>query len=124
MSHFALVIDGIVENVIVAEQDFIDTLPNKDHWIQTSYNTVGGLHYDPETGVPDGKPALRKNFAVVGGTYNPILDAFIPPKDYESWTLNTDTCLWEPPIACPDDENTYLWNEDTLSWELINLQDL
>jgi len=84
MSHFARVnAQGIVEQVIVAEQDFIDSLPDKSSWVQTSYNTIGGQH-------PEGRP-LRKNYAGVGYTYDAQRDAFIPPKPFPSWVLNEDT---------------------------------
>jgi hypothetical protein len=125
MSHFAQVIDGVVQQVIVAEQPFIDTLPDPQNWLQTSYNTYGGIHYKPNT-IPirsepseDQSKALRKNYASVGYTYDVVRDAFIPPKKYESWTLNETTCLWEPPTPMPEDGNTYYWDESTLSWKLL-----
>ena len=109
MSHFARVTaQGIVEQVIVAEQDFIDTLSDKTSWVQTSYNTQGGQH-------PEGRP-LRKNYAGIGYTYDRVLDAFIPPKPYASWILNEDTCLWDAPVAYPDDGKTYSWDEATTNW--------
>ena len=118
MSHFAQ-IDGnnIVVQVIVAEQDFIDTglVGDPTHWIQTSYNTRGGVHYGAD-GQPDGQPALRKNYAGIGYTYDPVRDAFIPPKVYQSWVLNEDSCLWEPPIPMPADGKMYNWDEATTSW--------
>jgi hypothetical protein len=120
MSHFAKVLDGIVTKVIVAEADFFNTFVDDSPgtWIQTSYNTRGGVHYGQD-GNPDGGVALRKNYAGIGFTYDANKDAFIPPKPFESWTLNETTCLWEAPIAYPDDDNFYKWNEETLSWELI-----
>lgn len=108
MSHFAEVIDGIVTQVIVAEQDFIDKLPNPEQWVQTSYNTVGSQH-------PEGKP-LRKNFAGVGSIYDANLDAFYEPQPYPSWVLNEESCLWEAPIAKSDDPKLCCWDEETLSW--------
>jgi hypothetical protein len=109
MSHFARVTaQGIVEQVIVAEQDFIDTLSDKTSWIQTSYNTRGGQH-------PEGRP-MRKNYAGIGYTYDRVRDAFIPPKPYASWTLNEDTCLWDAPVAYPTDGKMYSWNEDQQNW--------
>lgn len=86
MSHFAKVENGIVTQVIVAEQDVIDSGLFGAGWVQTSYNTLGGEH-------PEGRP-LRKNYAGVGYTYDEQRDAFIPPKLDESWTLNEETCLW------------------------------
>ena len=109
MAHFAKVNDmGIVEGVIVAEQDFINTLPDASSWIQTSYNTYGGQH-------PEGRP-LRKNFAGVGFTYDREKDAFIPQKPFISWVLNENTCLWEAPIVMPGDGKDYFWDEVTTNW--------
>jgi hypothetical protein len=110
MSHFAKVIDGIVTEVLVIEQDVIDTEMFGDpaFWVQTSYNTYGGQH-------PNGQP-LRKNFAGIGYTYDPVRDAFIPPQPFASWTLNEDTCLWNAPVAYPDDGEPYIWDEATLAW--------
>lgn len=110
MSHFARVnAKGIVEQVIVADQSFIDSLPNASSWVQTSYNTYGGQN-------PNGKP-LRFNFAGVGFTYDSARDAFIPPKPYASWVLNPDTCLWQSPIPQPEDGKEYYWDETTQSWK-------
>jgi hypothetical protein len=109
MSHFARVVNGIVTEVIVAEQDFIDSLPESSSWVQTSYNTYGGVH------ALGGTP-LRKNYAGIGFIYNPLRDAFIPPKLYASWKLNETTCLWEPPIQYPNDGKDYVWDEITTSW--------
>lgn len=114
MAHFAKVKDGIVTNVIVAEQEFIDNLIDHERgeWVQTSYNTHGGKH-------KLGGTPLRKNYAGLGYTYDRIRDAFIPPNLYPSWTLNEDTCLWECPVARPDDDKRYRWNEDNQTWDLI-----
>ena len=116
MAHFAEVKNGVVVQVIVAEQDFINTLDNPNDWVQTSYNTRGGKHYDPETGKVDTKPPLRKNYAGIGYRYDKELDAFIPPQPYPSWKLNTDTCLWESPIPYPQDDKQYIWNEVEQEW--------
>jgi hypothetical protein len=114
MAHYAKVLDGKVVQVIVAEQDFIDnmvdTTPGK--WIQTSYNTRAGVHRNGET-------PLRKNFAGVGMIYDKTRDAFYHPQPYPSWTLNEDTCIWEAPIAFPDDGEQYTWNEETQSWDAV-----
>jgi hypothetical protein len=120
MSHFARVIDGIVQEVIVAEQDFIDTLPNPETWIQTSYNTRGGVHYNPKTNEPseDQTKALRKNYAGIGYTYDIQRDAFIAPQPFSSWSLNETSCLWNPPVPYPDDDGNYVWDESTVSWKL------
>ena len=121
MAHFAKVVNGTVEQVIVAEPEFFDTFVDSSpgEWIQTSYNTHGGVHYSPETGEPDGGVALRKNYAGVGFTYDAAKDAFIPPQPYNSWNLNEETCLWEAPVAYPEDGNMYTWNEDTTNWDLV-----
>jgi len=111
MAHFAKVQDGIVTKVIVAEPDFFDTFVDDSpgEWVQTSYNTIGGTH------TLGGTP-LRKNYAGVGFTYNRDRDAFIPPQPFASWVLNETTCLWNAPVAYPDDGEAYDWNEETTSW--------
>ena len=115
MAHYAKVLEGIVETVIVAEAEFFDNFvddsPGK--WIQTSYNTRGGVHYEPNSNTPssDQSKALRKNYAAVGYTYDKTRDAFIPPQQFPSWTLNETTCLWDPPMPQPSDGKAYLWDE-------------
>ena len=96
MSHFAKINNKIVEKVIVAEQNFIDT--QEGIWVQTSYNN-----------------SFRKNYAGIGHTYDETRDAFYAPQPYPSWTLNETTCQWEAPTPYPDD-GYYSWDEDTLSW--------
>jgi hypothetical protein len=123
MGHFAKVFEGKVAQVIVAEPEFfetfVDTSPGE--WIQTSYNTRGGIYYEPNSNTPasDQSKALRKNYAGLGYSYNTQLDAFIAPQPYPSWTLNEDTCLWEVPTPMPDDGKLYQWNESNLNWEEI-----
>ncbi len=120
MAHFAKVRKRKVVQVIVAEQDFIDNLVDMEpgRWVQTSYNTRGGVH------LTGGTP-LRKNYAKIGDTYDPTRDAFISSKPFDSWTLNESTCLWEAPVAMPaadtesEDESFYSWNEDVLDWDLV-----
>ena len=115
MSHFAKVESGIVTQVIVAEQDFIDT--QGGIWVQTSYNTQGGQH------LLGGTP-LRKNYAGIGYTYDSTRNAFYAPQPYPSWVLNEATCLWDCPVAYPNDasENKrYTWNEGTTSWVEVEL---
>jgi len=101
MAHYAKVKDGVVTQVIVAEAEFFDTFVDNEpgEWIQTSYNTRGGVHYNPETNEPDDGAPLRKNYAGVGYTYDSDRDAFIPPQPFASWILNDDTCLWEAPVV-------------------------
>ena len=124
MSHFAKVEDGVVSQVLVVEQEFIDTgaLGDANQWVQTSYNTKCGKHYDPDTGLEDDKAPLRKNYASVGDTYDSVKDAFYAPQPYPSWTLNDDTCYWECPVPHPVDaspQKMYQWDEDTTSWKEI-----
>lgn len=124
MAHFAKInLNRIVEQVIVAEQDYVNTLPGM--WIQTSYNTSGGIHYNPNTNIPsdDQSKALRKNYAGIGYVYDFDRDAFYAPQPYPSWALNEDTCFWEPPVPYPADGglgHTYEWDESILNWVLIN----
>ena len=115
MSHFAKVEGGIVTEVLVIEQDVIDTglFGDPALFVQTSYNTYGGQH-------PEGRP-LRKNYAGVGYTYDADRDAFIAPQPFASWTLNEDTCLWDAPSPYPTDGNPYRWDEATLAWVEIEL---
>ena len=110
MSHFAKVIDGIVTEVLVIEQDVVDSglFGDPALWVQTSYNTAGGHH-------PEGRP-LRKNYAGIGYTYDAVRDAFISPSPFPSWLLDEETCFWGAPIPYPDDGNPYYWDEATLAW--------
>ena len=129
MGHYAKIIDNKVVKVIVATQDFILKYNDGDpeltiypsSWVKTSYNTRGGVHYQPNTSMPseDQSKALRKNYAGIGYTYDEARDAFIPPKPFDSWALNEETCLWDPPVAYPEDGKMYNWNESTLDWEEI-----
>lgn len=118
MAHFAKIDqNNLVIEVLVTNNE----MPNEGHdwlvqnlggtWIKTSYNTYGGVH--AQGGTP-----LRMNFAGIGATYDSQRDAFIPPKHFESWVLNEDTCLWEAPIPRPED-GVYLWNEELVNWELV-----
>lgn len=120
MSHFAKVFDGIVQEVLVIDQDVIDTglFGSPNNFVQTSYNTLGGIHYGNDN-QPDGGIALRKNYAGIGYTYDKIRDAFIPPRQFSTWILNEDTCFWEPPIPYPDDGKAYIWDNVEIRWELI-----
>ncbi len=125
MSHFAKVENGLVTEVIVAEQEFIDTglVGDPTLWVQTSYNTRGGIHYGPD-GQPDGGVALRKNYAGVGYIYDPVRDAFYTPQHLPSWQLNEASCQWEPPIPYPADlasNQCAVWDESTVSWQVIEL---
>lgn len=127
MGHYAKVVNGIVEKVIVAKADFFDTFVDDSPgtWIKTSYNTRGGVHYLPNTDTQSETQtkALRGNFAGIGYTYDSENDVFYPPSPYDSWILNETTWSWEAPVAQPDDDNSYEWNEDTQSWDQITTTD-
>jgi len=126
MAHYAKVTNGKVVKVIVAEasffDNFVDDSPGK--WIQTSYNTRGGVHYQPDSNTPstDQSGSLRGNYAGIGYTYDSALDAFYAPQPYNSWTLNTGSYLWEAPVEYPSGDVTgsytgsYQWDEDTTNW--------
>jgi len=126
MAHYAKVTNGKVVKVIVAEasffDNFVDDSPGK--WIQTSYNTRGGVHYQPDSSIPseDQSKALRGNYAGIGYTYDSTLDAFYAPQPFDSWTLNTGSYLWEAPVEYPSGDVTgsytgsYQWDEDTTNW--------
>jgi hypothetical protein len=121
MSHFAKVQNGIVTEVIVAEQDFINSglVGPASDWVQTSYNTRGGVHYGQD-GQPDGGVALRGNYAGIGYTYDSAHDVFYAPQPYPSWTLNNTTWLWESPVPYPTDGKMYEWNEEQRNWVEVN----
>jgi hypothetical protein len=116
MAHFAQLEGDTVINVIVVDNGILlngegveveqlgadfcaDLLGNDYAFVQTSYSG-----------------SFRKRYAIVGGTYNRELDAFIPPRPYRSWVLNTESCLWEPPVPYPNDERVYIWDELAVSW--------
>jgi hypothetical protein len=134
LAHFAkLDSNNIVTFVTVGRQEddgqeAVLSARTGDVYKQTSYNTRGGVHYDPNTGEPsaDQSKAFRKNYAGLGYTYDAGRDAFIPPKPYASWVLNEDTCLWDAPVPLPEDAGTgeppkrYTWDEDTISWVEVN----
>jgi len=121
MAHFAklneknIVIDVVVvnNNLLLNKEnieqesigvDFLNKTFGEANWVQTSYNSN-----------------IRKNFAGIGYKYDASKDAFIPPKPFGSWILNEDTCLWDPPVQKPDQDNLYKWNEASLSWHLIHI---
>jgi hypothetical protein len=106
MSHFAKLKNGIVTEVIVAEQDFINSglVGDSFLWVQTSFNKN-----------------FRKNYAGINYTYDKVRDAFIPPQPYASWTLDENTCQWLAPVAMPTDNKKYKWNESITNWEEVTL---
>ena len=122
MSHFAKVCDGKVLKVIVAEKEFFDTYIDDapGEWIQTSYNTRGGIHYGQD-GNPDGGIALRGNYAGIGYIYDRENDVFYPQSPFASWILNKTTWSWEAPKTMPDDGNKYKWDESIKDWVEITI---
>ena len=126
MAHYAKVINGLVVEVNVADQEWVDAQPKVWYieWIETSYNIRGGVYYDPATTQPHKDQRLatktagrkRKNYAGIGYRYDTERDAFIPPQPFMSWTLNNDTCLWDAPIPYPSDNKQYIWNEAEVEW--------
>ena len=120
MAHYAKVVNGTVEDVIVADADFIASLEDSELWIQTSYNSHGGKRYSPETGLPISSEHLRFNFASIGMNYDYSSDAFYDQKPYQSWVLNKSTFQWVAPVAMPDNSGVFEWNEDRLSWDEVS----
>jgi hypothetical protein len=113
----------LLENGIESEQkgiEFLKSLYGENTiWKQSSYNTRGGKHYNPDNTLSlDQTKAFRKNHAGIDMIYDETRNAFIFAKPYNSWTLNEETCLWESPIPYPQDGEPYYWNEETLSWVL------
>jgi hypothetical protein len=117
MGHFAKVVDGKVEQVIVAEPEFFDSFVDSSlgSWIQTSYNTRGNLHYGQD-GNPDGGNAIRGNYAGIGYVYDAVNDVFYAPQPYASWVLDNATWTWKAPTAMPIDGKAYKWDEASTSW--------
>lgn len=129
MSYFAYVptitnSKGLVENVIRVTQEELDLgfWGDPTKWIQTSYNTYGGVHYGPD-GKPDGGIALRANYAGIGYTYDAANDVFYAPQPYPSWLISAPTWLWQAPVPYPKTSGLYEWNEATLSWVLMLLKE-
>jgi len=121
MAHYAILdSDNMVTQVIVGKNEYDMLNGMLVDWEayyggkRTSYNTRGGVHLS-------GRTPLRKNYAGIGYKYDAQRDAFIPPQPFPSWTLNEDTCLWDSPVAYPEDGDRYQWDEETTSWVLINV---
>lgn len=124
MAHYAyLDVNNVVINVIVGNDENIAPGDWETYYgaKRTSYNTHGGVYYDPNTNEPgpDQSKAFRKNYAGLDFTYDATRDAFIPPKPYPSWVLDDFSCLWNAPVPYPTDGKIYTWNEETQTWELI-----
>jgi len=115
MGHYAKIEQEMVVEVVVADEDWV--AKQEGEWLQTSYNTRGGVHYGPD-GQPDGGVALRKNYAGAGMFYDRTRDAFIYKKPYQSWILNEDSCLWQAPVPYPDDGKNYRWDDVAQQWAL------
>ena len=120
MSNYAKVVNGLVVEVIVAEADFFKTFKDTSPgtWLQTSYNTRGGVHYGQD-GQPDGGVALRANYAGIGYTYDQTNDVFYAAQPYPSWAISAPTWEWQAPVLYPTDGKKYVWDEATLSWVLV-----
>jgi hypothetical protein len=123
MGHFSKVVNNIVEKTIVAEPDFFNTFVDvgPGQWLQVSYNTYGGVHYDPITKQlsADQSKALRGNYPGIGYIYSPEHDVFYAPQPFPSWVLNESTWLWEAPTPMPTDGKQYKWEESSTSWIAI-----
>ena len=113
MAHYAKVNEGIVETIVVAEADYIGTLEGT--WIQTSYNTIRGIHTNGDT-------PLRYNYAGIGNVYDTELDVFRSSQPYPSWTMDAQTYDWVAPVECPDDDNEYAWNEENQDWTIRGIE--
>jgi len=131
MAHFVKIENGLVtDGTTLDDTVLIDANGNEleqngatfltnifgGQWLQTSYNTRGGVHYTDGLPSEDQRKALRFNYAGIGFTYDEERDAFIPPKPFDSWILNETTCLWESPTPYPEDGGVYNWDESTQSW--------
>jgi hypothetical protein len=125
MAHYAFLDENLtVTLVIVGKNEDEDGIDWEQFYraVRTSYNTAGGVYYDPDTQQPalDQSKAFRKNYAGIGYTYDPVRDAFLPPKPFNSWVLDESSCTWQPPVPQPTDGENYQWNEDLLTWEMAS----
>ncbi len=125
MAHYAFLDENnIVTLVIVGKNEDEDGIDWEQFYgaVRTSYNTAGGVYYDPDTQQPalDQSKAFRKNYAGIGYTYDPVRDAFLPPKPFNSWILDESSCTWQPPVPQPTDGENYQWNEDLQTWEMAS----
>ena len=123
MAYYAKILKGKVVEIACAEENYFEENKKTRYtgtWVQTSYNTKGGIHYDPQTGLPseDQTKALRKNYAGIGYIYDKDRDAFYAEQPFASWILNEQSCIWEAPIPYPDITKIYKWNETTKEWEI------
>ena len=125
MAHYAQIdSDNIVVSVFVGRDDVVEGIADWETYYapagftvkQTSYNTLGGIHYTDGELSADQSKALRFNYASTGDTYDSTRDAFIPPTPYPSWVLDEATCQWEAPVAYPTDGADYVWDEQAGDW--------
>lgn len=128
MAHYAIIDENnLVIQVIVGKDENEDGINWEEYYgaKRTSYNTIGGIHYNPDNKQPseDQSKAYRKNYAGIGFTFDEQRDAFIPPKIFDSWILNEKSCLWEPPIPMPETGGPWEWNEDLIDWEKISSEE-
>ena len=128
MAHYAQLDSGnVVVNVFVGRDDVVEGIDDWETYYapqgftvkQTSYNTYGGVHYTDGVPSEDQRKALRFNYAGIGFTYDEERDAFIPPKPFESWVLDENTCLWVAPVPYPGDGESYTWDEDAGNWVAV-----
>jgi hypothetical protein len=125
MAHYAFLDENnTVTLVIVGKNEDEDGIDWEQFYgaVRTSYNTAGGVYYDPDTQQPalDQSKAFRKNYAGIGYTFDPVRDAFLTPKPFNSWILDESSCTWQPPVPMPADGENYQWNEDLLTWEMAS----
>jgi len=127
MAHYTFLDDNYIVTEVIVGKDETNfdweqyySIKRGQLCKRTSYNTKGGIYYNPITNLPDDdqSKSFRKNYAGLGFTYDPIRDAFIAPKPYPSWILNEETCIWEAPVLYPNDGQLYSWDETTKSWVL------
>ena len=124
MAHYAYLDENNTVTMVIVGKNEDDLPGNWEEYYgakRTSYNTRGGVYYDPNTNEPaqDQSKAFRKNYAGIGYTYDLVKDAFIPPKPFASWILNEDSCLWEAPVPYPTDNLVYAWDEESLTWKRV-----
>lgn len=127
MAHFAKIVDGRVETVVVVDNEFeergeeyLHGLGLEGRWIKTSFNTRGNVHLDPETLEPDGGVPLRYNFATPDGFYDEAADAFYDLAPFDSWQLD-ENFVWQPPHLPPADGQIWVWNEEALDWQVSDI---
>ena len=127
MAHYAFLDENYIVTEVIVGKDEVNfdweqyyAIKKGQSCKRTSYNTRGGIYYNPITNLPDADQtkSFRKNYAGVGYKFDINRNAFIPPKPYPSWILNEETCVWDAPVPYPQDGNLYEWNEQTLSWDL------